>query len=372
MSPAGLRGMSRGRQRLLLAAFVAVVTALLAAAAEAFVRVRQYVAYGRLWGVEETYRVDPESGLRTPIPGADFGTIRINSLGFRGPEIEVPKPSSTLRLAFLGASTTYCAEASTNDATWPHLVWQDLSRRWPDVRFDYVNGGVPGYGVADSLKNLQHRVRPLEPDVIVVYHATNDLSANSFELAVRQGLVERRTEQELSWPAHYSLLWYLVEKNLMIRWRQAGAREAMGKLSFDPRELAQPFRADLTELLEASRESASLAAVITFSTRLRRDQDPADQVAAAVTSLYYMPYMSIDGLLEGFEAYNQTIREVAAETGALLIEAERAIPGDAVHFNDSVHFTDRGNTAMARRVADALADSSAFVRLVESRRQGGR
>ena len=370
MSATGLRGMSRARQRLLLLAVVALLTVLLAFAAEGLTRLRQYVKYGHLWGVQETYRVDRETGLRMPIPGGDFGAIQINSLGFRGPELAMPKPASTLRLAFLGASTTYCAEVSSNAATWPHLVWQELARRWPEVRFDYVNAGVPGYGVADSLKNLQYRVRPLEPDVILVYHATNDLSANSFELAVKQGLVERRAEQELSWPARYSLLWYLVEKNLTIRRQQAGAREATGKLSFDPRELAAPFRADLRDLLEASRDVADLVGVITFSTRLRRDQDPETQIAAAVTSLYYMPYMSIEGLLDGFAAYNQAIREVAAETGALLIEGEQAIPGDALHFTDSVHFTDRGSAALARAVTDALVGSPQFQGLVESKRQG--
>ncbi len=248
---------------------------------------------------------------------------------------------------------------------------QKLQRRWPDVRFDYVNAGVPGYGVADSRKNLQVRVRPLEPDVLLIYDATNDLSANSFALAEQQGLVTQRTERTLSWLSHYSLLWYLVEKNLEVRRQQSRARSDTGKLTFDPETLARPFRRDLRELFGASRQLAPLVVAITFSHQLRRDQAPEAQVRAAVTSLYYMPYMSIDGLLVGFDAYNQAIRDVAAENGALLVDDENTIPGDPVHFTDSVHFTDRGSAAQADRVTNALLQSPAFLELVRSKQGQG-
>ena len=81
--------------------------AVLAALAETTIRVRHDFSYGKMWGVEETYRTDAESGLRIPIAGLALDKISINSLGFRGPEIEVPKPAQTIRIAFLGASTTY-------------------------------------------------------------------------------------------------------------------------------------------------------------------------------------------------------------------------------------------------------------------------
>ena len=351
----------------MLAGVVTVLTVALALAAEAAVRLRQYVKYGHLWGVEETYRVDPVSGLRIPVPNGEFGAIRINSDGFRGPEIELPKPAGTVRLAFLGASTTYCAEVSAEERTWPHLVWRALADRFPEVRFDYVNAGVPGYGLEDARASLERRVRRFDPDIIFIYEATNDLSGNSFELARRQGLVEQRTEQALSWPSRWSLLWYLVEKNLMIRRQQAVAHSAAGKLAFEREELARPFREDLRELVQASREAADLVVVITFAHQLRRDQSAQDQERAAVTSLYYMPYMSIDGLLEGFDAYNDVIREVATESGVLLVDGEDAIPGDPAHFTDSVHFTDQGSAAMGQRVAAALIRSPALAAIVEVR-----
>ena len=57
---------------------------------------------------------------------------------------------------------------------------------------DYVNAGVPGYGLDSVLRNLEHRVRPLRPEIIVIYEATNDLSFDTYELAKRLGLVFKR------------------------------------------------------------------------------------------------------------------------------------------------------------------------------------
>ncbi len=59
-----------------------------------------------------------------------------------------------------------------------------------------------------------------------------------------------------------------------------------------------------------------------------------------------MPYFTPDDLLRHFAAYNAAIRNVANETGVLLIEGESEIPGDDQHFVDSVHFTDLGSEMM--------------------------
>ena len=66
---------------------------------------------------EDTYRFDNKIGLRLPMPGFTSPRLTINSLGFRGPELPRKKPPGTYRIAFLGGSTTYCAEVSGDDKT---------------------------------------------------------------------------------------------------------------------------------------------------------------------------------------------------------------------------------------------------------------
>jgi lysophospholipase L1-like esterase len=245
-----------------------------------------------------------------------------------------------------------------------------MQAKWPGVGVDYVNGGVPGYSVASSLQNLEYRVRPLDPDIIVIYEGHNDLSGNSFHLAVKQGLVSKQTEQNLSWPAKYSLLWYLVEKNLLIMSQQRTSRATEGKLIVDKDALAAPFHDDLKRLVEAGQRVARLVVLVTFSTQLRHDQTPEQQARAAVSSLYYMPYMTTADLIQAYDTYNEVVRQVAQETGALLIADENSIPGDADNFADSVHFTDKGSYVMSQRVAHALLESNHLEEIFSSKSAG--
>src|SRR5215470_2382248 len=165
---------------LALVAAMSVVVALLMA--EGAVRIRHWVRHGSAAPLEDSLSVDAATGLRVP-HGND--RVHINALGFRGPEIEARKPAGTVRLAFLGGSTTFCAEASSDETTWPHVVWRELSAAKAPHTFDYINAGVPGYRIVHLTQTLRQRIAPLAPDVVVIYEATNDLSVDSRELARR-------------------------------------------------------------------------------------------------------------------------------------------------------------------------------------------
>jgi len=366
-----------GWQRaLILAAPIVCATLLFAFITEGALRARQSIREGvpwgsSFWGTDQTYVTDPESGLRILIPNGHFGPVHINSFGFRSPDIPVEKPAGRLRIAFLGGSTTYCAEVSSDQMTWPYLVVAAIRQRFPDLDIDFINGGVPGYVTATLKPYLERRIARFRPDVIVIYEATNDLSANSFVLAQEQGLKTHTIEESMGWLARHSLLVYLVEKNLSILEQQHrfGGKEAQPKVAIDQSRLDAMYHADLTALVDASKKIAGLVVTVTFAPRLRANQSPEDLQAAAITSLYYMPYMTAEAILEGFQHYNDVMRSVAAEQDTLLVGDEDSIPADAKHYNDSVHFTDAGSILMAKRVAVSLLSSQRFLALVAEHEQ---
>jgi lysophospholipase L1-like esterase len=348
------------RRGLLLAATTVALCVMLLLAAEAAVRVRSQLKYGNtFWGVDDTYEIDPATGLRIPIPNSQFGPIRINASGFRGPEISKEKPPGRLRIAFLGGSTTYCAEVSSNAMTWPALVWKDLHEHWPGLDIDYINAGVSGYTIHSLLPALEKRVAPFKTDIIVIYEATNDLSANSYRLAHEQGVAPRHQEENIGWLGRHSLLAYLIGKNLEIWRRQREATNPAEKITLDMLRLDAEFRQDYENLVAASQKIAKVVVTVTFSPRLRASQSPAEQREAARTGLYYMPYMTVADLLTGFREYNEVIRGVAKSYGTVLVDDPEAIPADAQHYADSVHFTDAGSQAMANRVSRVLIASPA-------------
>lgn len=340
----------RRRSRLALAALMLLAGLPLA---EGAVRLRQWVVHGRSGSYYE-FVTDPATGLRVPKPGDAGGRghqIHVNALGFRGAELEVPKPEGRVRLAFLGGSTTFCAEASADAATWPELVAAGLRARHAGRSFDVVNGGAAAFTTVQSLANLEGRIAPLEPDVVFIYHATNDLSHDSRQQALAAGLPGTGRLGE-SWLAQHSVAWELLEKNL--RAARPAADTGGPTLQLDLVALTQGFRANLTCLVQAAQARARSVVLVTFATRQRREQPPDVRRASSTTSLMWMPYMTVDGVLAGFEALNAVIREVAAAEGCVLVDGEHGIPGDAEHFADSVHFTDEGCRAQAERVLEAL------------------
>ena len=353
----------------LMGVFTVAVSAILLIGTEGIMRLRAAQKYGSSETIEDLYANDPRTGLRVPIPGSHFGgRLTVNRFGFRGPEIAVPKPIDMVRIAFLGASTTWCAEASSDEKAWPALVVEKLRRQFSKTKFDYVNGGVPGYTVKTSLKNLELRVAQLQPDIVVIYHATNDMSAELRALAKAQGIIREIAVAERSSLARHSLLWDLTEKNLrLVRARQAVQDEAT-RLTIDPSQLGERFRDGLLALVAASKARADRVALATFSVQLRSWQDAEQKARASASALYYMPFMTPDALIQAYKRYNDIIREVATATGVLLIEGEDAIAGDSEHFNDTVHFKDAGSERMAERVSQALAaDVEAQQILTESR-----
>lgn len=358
----------RWQRALTFTARFVCVTLVLAFLSEGYLRVRPWIKTGIFWrsvfwGTDQTYKTDPKTGLRVLIPYSNFGPVHINSFGFRSPEITVEKPAGRLRLAFLGGSTTYCAEVSSDQMTWPYLVVAAIRRRYPDLDIDFINGAVPGYSTAGLKPYFEKHVARFHPDVIVIYEGANDLSANSFALAREQGVTKHSVDQSMGWLARHSLLLYLVEKNLKTLELQHDV-QAQQKIVLDQARLAAMYRRDLTALVEASKQVASLVVTATFAPRLRAEQSPGELRAAAITSLYYMPYMTPEAILEGLQHYNDVMRSVAAEEDTLLVGDEDSIPADAVHYKDSAHFTDAGSMLMAQRVAGSLLSSPRFLKLV--------
>jgi lysophospholipase L1-like esterase len=70
----------------------------------------------------------------------------------------------------------------------------------------------------------------------------------------------------------------------------------------------------------------------------------------------FYPGLAEDGFLDLERRANHETREVARRRGLPLFDAARRVPRGPEHFADFVHFTDAGAEAMARGVAEAMAE----------------
>ena len=120
--------------------------------------------------------------LRTAlIPGTLFQSapfrVEVNSLGFRGPEIQIPKPPGTFRIFALGESSTFGWKGVTSHKqAWPAVLEAKLKAAHPGRNIEVVNAGVPGYTSIEQRINFTLRVSRLEPDAVLIYHGNNDLN----------------------------------------------------------------------------------------------------------------------------------------------------------------------------------------------------
>ena len=109
-----------------------------------------------------------------PTPNFRRGENKHNSLGFRGDEISVTKPEHTYRIVTVGGSTTYSIDVLNYQHSYPYLLGEYLQASgYKDV--EVINAGVAAHTSFHNLMNLEFRVLPLDPDLIIIYQGFNDI-----------------------------------------------------------------------------------------------------------------------------------------------------------------------------------------------------
>ncbi|MGQ0553477.1 MAG: SGNH/GDSL hydrolase family protein [Planctomycetota bacterium] len=102
-----------------------------------------------------------------------------NALGFRGPEVQQPKPAGRYRIICLGGSTTY--DDGVGDAdTYPAQLQEMLRDALPSRDIEVINAGVPSYTSAESLTNLVFRCLELSPDALLIFDNINDFRPRTY------------------------------------------------------------------------------------------------------------------------------------------------------------------------------------------------
>ena len=105
------------------------------------------------------------------------GWFVTNSFGWRGPDLSVNKPDGTIRIAFVGASTTI--DAFGVPFSHPELVG-DWLNRWAAAktlpyRFEVINAGRMGINSIAIAAVVTQELLPVEPDLVIYYEGANQL-----------------------------------------------------------------------------------------------------------------------------------------------------------------------------------------------------
>jgi lysophospholipase L1-like esterase len=314
-------------------------------------------------------RVEPHPYLAyAPKPSFRFRgpkqSIDHNALGFRGPEIEREKPPGTFRIACLGGSSTYGHGPSSNATTWPVRLEHHLRERYPGRSIEVVNGGCQGYSTFESVQNLAHRVLPLSPDLVIVYHVINDVRCALYP-GVRPDNAHWRAVwmQRQPTPLESSYTFLVWRRYLSEEMRLRGDIASFAIVDFDgkvdkfawrPGEVEvglASYRRNLHSILALARENGARAILGTEALRVSdvvRDYpgSHADQ-------------------LRCYQAMCDILAEVASERGVPLVDVRTPLESEAARqiaagaeaddiFTREVHVTDQGAERIARTFAEAI------------------
>jgi len=99
---------------------------------------------------------------------------KINSYGFKSPDITIKKKNGTYRIICIGGSLVYGRDTGT---TWPYFLEQlfDNSKDSLVRDFEVINAGVPGYTSFHTITQFMTKLIDLKPDLIISYQLFTDL-----------------------------------------------------------------------------------------------------------------------------------------------------------------------------------------------------
>lgn len=279
-----------------------------------------------------------------PSANANIGVMQV-----RGPDQPIPgKPVGTLRVLMTGGSTLYGSGAPSDAATIPAFVGAELRAdpRFTGRRVEVCAFAVPGWSTTHERIVIENRIADLEPDLVVSFSGANDIRWAS-------------QERNVLWMRSFSdQFWFELVNQVLDLGGEArlvdvafpesphAAPETVAKRLCRNVELARcvlerervPYLWVLQPMLPLSKKA--------LSARERRWLDRTEEAAFFVASA--------TAIRARFAQLGKAMPELVDLTG--IFDAATA---EEELFLDTVHFGDRGNLAIAKRLAPTIAQALA-------------
>ncbi len=297
----------------------------------------------------------------TPNYVSNDGLTTHNSLGFRSQEFKIDKPIGTYRIVALGGSTTYTTRVSDNNKTFTAQLEHILRNNYNFEQVEVINAGVASYNSWESLINLAFRVIDLDPDLIIIYHGTNDVHTR---FVTPDSYVGDNSGSRKQWSNppisifDHSVLSRIIRRRLGFS-RQASLSDFIqSEENFwgTPYLLKQsPFSPD--EMLDANPPiyfERNLVSMIGMA--------QAHDIEVLLTTWAYIPilgddYTSTAHYQRGFAEGNEIVQRVAAAHDTLLFDFAAVMPQDESYWSDGVHVNEAGAALKAELFAEFISQS---------------
>lgn len=305
--------------------------------------------------VNKRYIFDNAEKFPTKLPKTTVHTK--NFLGFRG--AQPPKDfADYLTIVTIGGSTTECFYLSDGQ-TWTDLLGVKLQRDFPKVWIN--NAGMDGATTYRHLILLEDYVVKLKPKLALFLVGINDVGVGEIHDLPQAGLggwLKALTNRSEVYSLGLNIYRYFVARHRGLHHEEVDLK-AQASLEIDEAvrqetlrqyrdESLKYYRTRLEKLLRVSRAHGIEPVLITQPTLYGPGTDPVTGVELEKIKLGE----KLNGALMHaiVELYNNTLRQVGAREGVLVIDLAREMPGNSAYYYDYLHYTEAGAAAVAEIV----------------------
>ena len=309
-----------------------------------------------------------------PTPNLVSGKNRNNSLGFRGEEISLTKPDGVYRIVAVGGSTTYSVDVEDYRDSYPHQLGDYLrGQGYDDI--EVINAGSGSYTSYHNFINIQFRVLPLQPDLIIIYQGYNDIHARIvYPYSAYQG-------DNSGYIAPFvtdTIMPDILEYSTALRIIGIRANLTKPHSALDWHRFKQATSSRRSEFLSQWRTGtypsgifleASAMDMLLNNPPIHLERNLESMVAVAnqqdvdlllvtfVTSPEFnLPPVSSAEYIFGLQQHNDLTRAVAARNEIALFDLASAFPDDRSLFTDGRHMNTEGNHIRAQLIGDFIID----------------
>ena len=271
--------------------------------------------------------------------------VRINRLGFRGPEISADK-GDRFRIVALGESTTFGVTVEPGDRPWPEVLEDRIRREFTcNAPVEVINAGVPGWTLANQRSRLEADILPLRPDLILSYHGYNGFPWFFGNLPGLPFLPPPEV------PARPSRLLERAEKGWRLRLlRERYARE-LDPSVLDTDVLATTYAQEYRSLIRMAESSGSLLALASFNMAVN-ESSPEE-----VVDFYAQSFPEVRSAIIANQLHTRLLRQLPKPPGVHFIDTSPGLDGEYRElFVDLIHFTQPGRERLAGNLLNGMRE----------------
>ena len=277
--------------------------------------------------------------------------IRINSLGFRGKEIDLTKAKkqNNIRIWAIGGSTTFDIYARNNEETWPALLETYLQEAHKNLKIDVINAGVPGEIYWGSIKDFETHYKDLRPDFVILYHGPNDLRQVS-STPMQNPDAHNSNQKGPTESLVHSLLsnqeWALIRVLRRTLQPMQPLQPHWQSRSVTP-HMINDLEGRVNQMLRTAQQRRVKPILATHALRAQtgdKGEIARKRVAESAQHLQLMP----EQVISGFASYNNMMKNIAQKRNLPLADIRSAINEDDKNWGDATHFRLNGSELAAK------------------------